>query len=67
MDFGIYLYLLALKAEACPSCIDSMNNDQDRYFLLIVGSFILLSYIPLFILYKMAFKNRKKTDVDEKT
>ena len=59
MDLSIYLHLFVVKAYACPTCAGSMGNPQDYNLVFILGFFVLLCYIPLFILYKMAFKHRK--------
>lgn len=59
MDFDIYLHLFIIEAYACPTCAGSMDDPQGYKLVVILGVFILLCYIPLFILFKMAFKNRK--------
>lgn len=57
-----FLVLLVLSsmqyAYACPMCAGSDLNPGDKYLVYILGSFILLTYIPFFFLYKMVIKNR---------
>lgn len=54
----IFLVLPTLSM-ACPNCAGS-NNAQDKYTVYILASFILLTYIPFYLIYKTATKYRKK-------
>lgn len=45
-------------ALACPMCAGSDLNPADKYLVHILGGFIILTYIPFFLLYKMVIKNR---------
>lgn len=47
---------------ACPNCAGS-DNAKDKYTVYILAVFILLIYIPFYILFKMAHKmNPQKED-----
>ena len=49
-------------AWACPGCAGSMGTNKDKYTVYILMGFIALTYIPFFVLYKMIYKFRKKSD-----
>ena len=55
----IFITMLTISgnALACPMCIG--NNQNDKYYLWIIGIFILVIYFPMFYLFKtfMKFKN----------
>lgn len=42
------------NALACPTCIGS--NENDKYYLWVIGAFILIIYFPMFYLFKTFFK-----------
>jgi hypothetical protein len=42
---------------ACPNCAGSANG-KDKYTVAILGIFILLTYIPFYILFNLAKKSR---------
>lgn len=47
---------------ACPNCAGS-ENASDKYTVYILGIFVLLIYIPFYLLFKLAFKmNPQKED-----
>ncbi len=56
----LVLFILASiqYAHACPMCAGSDLNPGDKYLVYILSGFVLLTYIPFFLLYKMVFKNR---------
>lgn len=54
----ILVFLLPDLAQACPYCIGSLTNPKDQYLVYILGVFILLTYIPMFFLYRMIRKNK---------
>jgi phosphotransferase system glucose/maltose/N-acetylglucosamine-specific IIC component len=70
MDSGLHLRLFDLMkyfsflivfsfintAWACPGCIGS--NPKDQYLVYILGAFILLTYFPLFYLFKLIKKHK---------
>ena len=43
---------------ACPGCAGSMNNPKDARLVWILIIFIILIYIPFYILYRTIIKNR---------
>lgn len=45
-------------ALACPACAGSLTNPKDRYLVYILGVFVLLTYIPMYFLYRMIKKNK---------
>lgn len=51
--------LLPALVLACPNCAGS-DNAQDKYTVYILAGFIILTYIPFYLLYKTAFKHKKK-------
>lgn len=50
------IYSQALMA--CPMCAGSATNPGDQYIVYILSGFVLLTYIPFFLLYRMVIKNR---------
>ena len=58
LSLGFALLLITSgQAMACPMCTGSDPND--KYYLYIVGAFIVLIYYPMFYLFKtfIKFKN----------
>lgn len=54
-----YLFIFSSPALwACPMCAGSASNPGDQYIVYILGGFVLLTYIPFFLLYRMVIKNR---------
>ena len=53
------LFLLTIFAGqvlvACPNCAGS-ENAQDKYTVYILAGFIVLTYIPFYLLFKLATK-----------
>lgn len=45
-------------AVACPGCAGSMNNPKDGTLVWILCGFIILTYIPFYIIYRTIIKNR---------
>jgi len=39
---------------ACPSCLGT--NPNDKYYLWVIGAFILLLHIPMYFMFKMFIK-----------
>jgi|GEM_PF-4464600 hypothetical protein len=52
------IFLLPEIAQACPACAGSLTNPKDRYLVYILGVFVLLTYIPMYFLYRMIRKNK---------
>ena len=46
---------------ACPNCAGS-ENAQDKYTVYILAAFIVLSYIPFYLLFKMASKSNPQKE-----
>lgn len=62
--FATFLLLtLSGNALACPMCMGS--NPNDKYFLWVIGAFILAIYFPMFYLFKtfIKFKNVNNNDL----
>ncbi|OIQ18580.1 MAG: hypothetical protein BM556_10015 [Bacteriovorax sp. MedPE-SWde] len=58
---ALYVLLLILFTDfvmACPGCAGSMNNPKDARLVWILIIFIILIYIPFYILYRTIIKNR---------
>ncbi|MBP9681464.1 MAG: hypothetical protein KBD76_08665 [Bacteriovorax sp.] len=49
---------------ACPMC--SGQDPRDKYYIYIVGVFILLIYFPMFYMFKTFFKLRNINNQDPK-
>lgn len=47
---------------ACPNCAGS-ENAQDKYTVYILAAFIVLTYIPFYLLFKMASKNNPHKEI----
>lgn len=54
--FFIFNVIISGQALACPGCLGT--NPKDKYYLYIIGAFILLCYVPMYFLFKMIFKMR---------
>lgn len=60
--FAIIFLLLPMAVWACPNCHVGVNEDsRPPYTLMILGGFIILTYVPFYILFKAA----KKYDPNE--
>lgn len=57
---GLFLFALLIPelAQACPYCAGSLTNPKDQYLVYILGVFVLLTYIPMYFLYRMIKKNK---------
>ena len=56
------------QAYACPMCMGDSPND--KYYLYVIGAFIVAIYFPMFYLFKtfIKFKNvNNNTDVSKDT
>jgi hypothetical protein len=49
---------------ACPNCAGSTNG-KDKYTVAILSIFILLTYVPFYILFNLAKKSRMKTTLEK--
>lgn len=64
LSLGFTLLLITSgQAFACPMC--SGSDPSDKYYLYVVGVFILLIYYPMYYLFKtfMKFKNVNNNDL----
>lgn len=52
---------------ACPGCAGSMNNPKDGMLVWILCAFIVLIYIPFYILYRTIIKNRHLNNLSPAT
>ena len=50
------------QALACPMCSGSSPND--KYFIYVIGVFILVIYFPMFYLFKTFMKFKDVNNVD---
>ena len=64
---GFTLYLMtSSKAFSCSMCMGT--NPNDKYYLYVIGAFILIIYFPMFYLFKTFYKykninNQKESDL----
>lgn len=55
--FSLIILLIPLTVWACPNCHVGVSDDaKPPYTLMILGAFIVLTYIPFYILFKAAKK-----------
>lgn len=55
---SLLFYVACELAMACPSCMGSMDDPKSGNLVYILGGFILLTYIPFYLIYKTIIKNR---------
>lgn len=61
----ILTFSFSVAAWSCPYC-NSLSKDKTPYMLIVVGIFILLTYIPFYILFRAAKKyDPKQLDGNE--
>ena len=54
---SLFLILFSVAALACPNCYDTVGDPKGLpWHLIIVGGFILLTYVPFYILFRAAKK-----------
>lgn len=56
MNLFFLLLTFSLKIFACPTCAGGVSASKTPWTLIILGSFIVFCYIPLFILFRSAKK-----------
>lgn len=55
--FALLLMTLSITAWACPGCAGSdMGKDKTPWTLIILSIFILLTYIPFYMIFKATKK-----------
>lgn len=55
----VLICFFPLAVLACPGCYDNVNSNSTKsppYTFIILGIFILLTYIPFYILFRAAKK-----------
>jgi phosphotransferase system glucose/maltose/N-acetylglucosamine-specific IIC component len=61
-----FIYSLSLitagQALACPNCMGS--NPNDKYYLYVVGVFVLTIYFPMYYLFKTFKKFKNINNID---
>lgn len=62
--FSFLLFLFSLTAWACPGCAGGINNNKTQWTLIILGVFILATYVPFYILFRAAKTYDPKNNVD---
>jgi uncharacterized BrkB/YihY/UPF0761 family membrane protein len=58
----IVIFVFAFQsfdAFACPGCIGSLGKKNDQFTVWGLSIFILATYIPMSMLYRMIYKHRK--------
>lgn len=60
----IFSFFLSFSLWACPYCAGS-SDGKDKNTWMILAGFILLTYVPFYLLFRVAFKKRKKTKVQD--
>jgi len=48
---------------ACPMCVG--DNPNDKYYLWVIGGFVLLIYIPMFYLFKTLMKHNDINKIEK--
>ncbi|MCR9203448.1 MAG: hypothetical protein NXH75_02655 [Halobacteriovoraceae bacterium] len=56
--FILTFFLFSELALACPGCVGSMGNEKMGNIVPILAGFIVLTYIPFYLIYKTIIKNR---------
>ncbi len=61
---AIFILLTVTSSElmACPMCVGGGAND--KYYLWVIGIFILLIYFPMFYLFKTFMKYKDVNKID---
>ena len=60
---GLCLFLIFSfsKISACPNCAGSLDDPKTLSTAYILMGFIMFTYIPLFFIYRIIYKYRKKS------
>ncbi len=62
--FSLFIFSLILLGSnlvlSCPYCAGSSENPQDKYLFYIITIFIILTYIPFYLIFRMGKKFAKK-------
>jgi hypothetical protein len=60
--FVCLLFVWPVAALACPNCHAALNDGKPPYTVIILGIFILVTYIPFYILFSAAKKYDPKNN-----
>lgn len=63
----VFIFIFAFHATdvlACPGCIGSLGKKNDQFTVWGLSIFILATYIPMSMLYRMIYKHRKLNSVN---
>lgn len=63
---SILFYIIPSLAAACVGCAGSMDNPRDLTYIYVLGGFILLIYIPFYIIYRTIKKNEGANELHGK-
>ena len=59
-SLGLFPIFFSSKILACPNCAGSLDDPTTLSTAYILMGFIILTYIPLFLIYRVIYKHRKK-------
>ena len=60
-----FITVFAGEALACPACAGSLQNPKDKYLVYSLIVFIVLIYIPFYLLYRTIIKNKDLNELKE--
>jgi hypothetical protein len=43
---------------ACPMCAGSDTNESEKYIIYVLGAFIVLAYIPMYVMFRIIKNNQ---------
>lgn len=58
MISALLMLIMTEAILACPSCMGSMDDPKSGNLVYILGGFIILTYIPFYLIYKTIIKNK---------
>lgn len=61
---SLFFAIISLSSLACPGCAGSMEDPKNNYIVAALCIFILLTYIPFYLIYRTIIKNRHLNDID---
>ena len=60
----LLISFLSLSTYACPGCAGSMEDPKNNYIVAALCIFVLLTYIPFYLIYRTIIKNRNLNNFD---
>ena len=64
--FSLFISLfIQMNVWACPTCAGSGNNKADVNTVIILACFILLTYVPFYLIFRLIKKYKNVTVADE--